>query len=314
MVVLIEDADVDHLGDALMREVRVDGTRTEAEDGRKLMNIARLARLENQGHGGPLLRLDEVLLDGADRQQGRNRHVVLVDPAIAQDDDVVTALVCTIHRDIELLQGLLEGGVLIVKKRDHLGPEARLVEVLDLHELDAREDRVLHLEHAAVVGLILQQITIRTDVDGRIRDDLLAEGVDRRVGDLCEELLEVVEQELVLLAEHRKRNIMAHRCGLLDAVLCHREDHGLHVLIAVAENLIEAVTHLLRVRRDLPIRDLQVLDVEEVPVEPLTVRLTCRIGFLALLVCDDALRLRVDEQHTARLESGLLHDVLRINV
>ena len=314
MVVLIEDADVDHLGDALMREVRVDGTRTEAEDGRKLMNIARLARLEDQGHGGPLLRLDEVLLDGAHRQQGRNRHVVLVDPTIAQDDDVVAALVCTIDRDIELLQGLLEGGVLIVEKRDHLGPEARLVEVLDLHKLDARKNRVLHLEHAAVVGLILQQITIGADVDGRIRDDLLAEGVDRRVGDLCEELLEVIEQKLVLLAQHGERNIVAHRRGLLDAVLRHREDHGLHVLIAVAENLIETVTHLLRVRRDLAVRDLQILDVEEVPVEPLTVRLTCRIGFLALLVRDDALRLRVDEQHTARLESGLLHDVLRVNV
>ena len=314
MVILIEDADVDHLRDALMGEVRVDGTRTEAEDGRELMDIARLARLEDQGHGGPLLRLDEVLLDGAHRQQGWNRHVVLVDSTIAQDDDVVAALVCTIHRDIELLQGLLEGGILIVEKRDHLGPEARLVEVLDLHKLDAREDRVLHLEHAAVVRLILQQITIGADVDGRIRDDLLAEGVDRRVRNLCEELLEVVEQQLVLLAEYRKRDIVAHRRGLLDAVLRHREDHGLHVLVAVAEDLIEAVTHLLRVRRDLPVRDLQVLDVKEVPVEPLTVRLTCRIGFLALLVRDDALRLRVDEQHTARLESGLLHDVLRINV
>ena len=118
----------------------------------------------------------------------------------------------------------------------------------------------------------------------------------------------------MLLAEHRERNIMAHRRGLLDAVLCHREDHGLHVLVAVAEDLIETVTHLLRVRRDLPVRDLQILDVEEVPVEPLTVRLTCRIGLLALLVRDDALCLRVDEQHTARLKTGLLHDVLRVDV
>ena len=118
----------------------------------------------------------------------------------------------------------------------------------------------------------------------------------------------------MLLAEHRERDIVAHRCGLLDAVLGHREDHGLHVLVAVAEDLIETVTHLLRVRRDLPVRDLQILDVEEVPVEPLTVRLTCRIGLLALLVRDDALRLRVDEQHTARLESGLLHDMLRVDV
>ena len=118
----------------------------------------------------------------------------------------------------------------------------------------------------------------------------------------------------MLLTEHGERNIVAHRRGLLDAVLGHREDHGLHVLVAVAEDLIEAVTHLLRVRRDLPVRDLQILDVEEVPVEPLTVRLTCRIGLLALLVRDDALCLRVDEQHTARLETGLLHDVLRVDV
>ncbi len=41
--------------------------------------------------------------------------------------------------------------------------------------------------------------------------ELLADGVDGRVGDLGEELVEVVEEVARLLGEHRQRRVVAHR-------------------------------------------------------------------------------------------------------
>ena len=50
----------------------------------------------------------------------------------------------------------------------------------------------------------------RSSVSDR-HDDLLADRVDRRVGDLREELLEVVVEQLRPVREHRERRVVAHR-------------------------------------------------------------------------------------------------------
>ena len=240
--------------------------------------------------------------------------MVLVDAAVRENDDVLAAGVGVVDRDIELLQGALKGRVLVVEDRHGLRVEAGLVEVPDLDEVDAGQDRILHLKHAAVLSLRLQQVAVRADVDRRVRDDLLPERVDRRVGHLREHLLEVLEQQLVLHGQHRERRVVAHGGRRLHAVLRHRQDHVLDILVVVAERLVQAVAHLLRVRGDLPVRDRELAQVQQMLVEPLAVRLHARVVVLALVVREDPARLRVDEQHPAGLQPRLLHDVLRRDV
>ncbi len=78
-------------------------------------------------------------------------------------------------------------------------------------------------------------------------DDLLADGVDRRVGDLGEELLEVAVEQLRPLGEHRERRVVAHRADRLGAGGGHRVDEHADVLGGVAEDLL-AAQHGLVVR------------------------------------------------------------------
>jgi hypothetical protein len=66
-------------------------------------------------------------------------------------------------------------------------------------------------------------------------DDLLADRVDRRVGDLGEELLEVIVEQARLVGEHRERRVVAHGADGLDAVLGHRGEDDALVLKGVAE-------------------------------------------------------------------------------
>ena len=78
VIILIQDSRIDHLGNALMREVGIHGPDTEAEEGRHLMNVPRLAALEDQGDRRSLLGLDQMLFQRRDCEKRRDRHMVLV--------------------------------------------------------------------------------------------------------------------------------------------------------------------------------------------------------------------------------------------
>ena len=58
------------------------------------------------------------------------------------------------------------------------------------------------------------------------------------IGHLGKELLEVVEQGLVLVVQHRQRDVDAHGGGGLRPGAGHGQDGGRHILIGVAEGLL----------------------------------------------------------------------------
>ncbi len=240
--------------------------------------------------------------------------MVLIHTAIREDDNVVAVRIGAIHRDIQLLQCLLQRGVLVIKKRNHLGAEARLVQLLDLHQLHAGEDRIVHLQHGAVVALLLQKISVGADIYGGIRYDLLTKRVDGRVGYLRKELLKVVEQGLMLLGQHGQRDIMTHGSRILHAVHRHGADRAGHIVIGIAEHLVQAVTYGLRMLRNLLIGNRQLIQMQQLPIQPLTVGLTAGIKFLTLLIRDDALLLGIHQQHLARCETALCHNMLCRNI
>jgi hypothetical protein len=140
-------------------------------------------------------------------------------------------------------------------------------------------------------------------------DDLLADRVDRRVGHLGEELLEIIVEQARLVGEHRERGVVAHGADGLDAVLGHRGDDDALVLKGVAEG--ELALEERGVIGRLDGRRLgEVAEVDEVLLDPLLVRLGARNGALDLLVLDDAALDGVHEEHAARLQAALLDDVL----
>mgnify|MGYP007028318495 CR=1 FL=1 len=66
-----------------------------------------------------------------------------------------------------------QAGVLIVIDGHRGGLETGHVHVLDLEQIGAGQDGVLHLEHLAVLGLVLQQVAVGTHIDAGGGDHLL---------------------------------------------------------------------------------------------------------------------------------------------
>ena len=132
VVILVQDAQLDQLADALVRQVRIDRAHAEAEERRDLVDVPGLAALQDQRHGGALLRAHEVLLHAGHCEQGGDGHMVLVHAPVREDDDVGSLGSRAVHRDVQLVKSPLQGSVLVVKEGDRLRAEAGLVQVPDL--------------------------------------------------------------------------------------------------------------------------------------------------------------------------------------
>ena len=159
----------------------------------------------------------------------------------------------------------------------------------------------------ACCGRLRQQVDLGAERGRERHHDRLADRVDRRVGDLREQLLEVGEQRRLAIGQDRERGVVAHRGGRLLAVGRHRGDHHPQVLLRVAERQLLGAQRLdaRGARGALG----QVVDVDDALGVPLAVRTLAGDSRLDLLVLDDAALLEVDEEDLARLQAALADDL-----
>ena len=184
---------------------------------------------------------------------------------------------------------------------------AVLVDVDDLRQLVVVDDRERQHELAAALRARPQQVGLRPERRRDGRDDLFADRVERWVGDLREQLREVVEQQAGTLAEHRDRRVGAHRAQRLGTGGRHRGDDQLQLLVRVAEHLLAAQHALVAVGDVLAVGQLVQLD--QALFQPLAVGALRGQRRLDLVVVEDAPGGRVDQEHAPRLQPTLAHDL-----
>ena len=178
----------------------------------------------------------------------------------------------------------------------------------DLLQVLVGEDRLAHLEALApALALDVEQVRPRPDERDEAHHQLLADRIDRRVGDLGEVLLEIGVEQLRLVGQRRDRRVVAHRADRLLAGHGHRRHQQLEVFLGVAEGLLAIEQRHVGARRAWRHRR-QVLEHDLGARQPLLVGLGAGELGLDLVVGDDALLLEVDEQHLARLQAPLLDD------
>ena len=118
----------------------------------------------------------------------------------------------------------------------------------------------------------------------------------------------------MVLTEHRQRDVHAHGGGGLGAVPGHGEDGVLDLLIGVAEGLVQPVPQLLGVGLHPLVGDGEVLQIDQMGVQPLAVGLLAGVAALQLAVVHQAALPQVGQQHPAGLEPGFLHDFFGGNI
>ena len=161
----------------------------------------------------------------------------------------------------------------------------------------------------AAVRLRVQQVALRPDRHLHRHHDLLADGVDRRVGDLGEQLLEVVVEQLRPVGQDRERRVVAHRADRLRARVGHGVDRAGGRPRRCSRRSPGAAARSRGPARGCPGRGRQVREADHVLADPVGVGLRGGDAVLQLLVGDDALLRGVHEEHAAGLQAALGDDL-----
>ena len=275
------------------------------------MDFAGFARLQHEAGLRAGAGADEVVVQARDRKQCRDRHMVAVDAAIAEDDDVFSfreGLVGIGEKSFQRLLKRARSCRGLEKNRDGDGAEILRVHMPDLIQGGIVDDRLVELDHAATLGRGVEEVGLGTQHRRGRSDNFLADRVDRRVGDLREELLEVVVEKNRLVGEHRKRGVRAHRADGLNSIPGHwAEDHAL-VFKGVTKRLL-ALEDRLVIRQVFGRRLWQVREQDMVLIEPLTVGARGADFFFDLFVGNDAALRGIHEEHLAGLHPAFFDDV-----
>jgi hypothetical protein len=277
----------------------------------EVMHLAGFTGLEHDGDARAQALADQEVMQAGDGEQRRDRREVLGDAAVGKHENGAFLVLNHATGNVgDLLHGL--GQALLAargaeKDGQHADLEAGLVEAADLGELLVGEDGPLQLDAAAGQRIGVEQIALGTEAGLGGGDDLLANGINRRIGDLCEELLEIVVEQARLVGEDGEGRVVAHRADRLDAIAGHRGEDDALILKGVAE-------------RDLPVQQRVVvgrrhggcggqgLELDEMLVEPLAVGTIAGELLLDFGVGDDAALDGVDEEHVTGLQTALLAD------
>src|SRR6202165_5565493 len=96
------------------------------------------------------------------------------------------------------------------------------------------------LQHVTVLGLLRENVALASDIANQRHHDLFANWVNRRISDLCEELLEIIEQRLRTVRETSERRVRPHGTNRLLALRSHRAEDHAQIFIAVTKRTLPA--------------------------------------------------------------------------
>jgi len=172
---------------------------------------------------------------------------------------------------------------------------------------------MLEPQQTALLGRLIDQVPLGADRGNHRGDDLLANGVQRRVCHLREELLEVVVQQLRTFGEHGEWSVIAHRSDRLQTIGRHRSQDDPQVLKRVAERALQLEQRFVQ----LAVRRGRFRDRVEralVLANPVAIRMLRGELMLDLVVGDNALLSRVDQEHASWSQAAFEFDFFGRNV
>ena len=261
-------------------------------------------------------------MHGRDQQQAGDGHEVGVGVAVREHHDAHPPEDGLLHLGAHLVEGLAQPlpgrGVAGGGKEpvDGEGPPARHQPVL----VDVEQGGQLVIgehgprQHDLVAGLRpgSQQVALGADRRRQRGDELLPDGIERRVGDLGEELAEIVVKETRPARQHGQGRVVAHRGQRFGPRAHHRLEDEADLLLRIAELALEA--DQARVLRREGAAQRKVGQVYTPRGQPLFVRvLGCQAVF-DLVIVDDAPGRGVDQEHAARLDPPPEHHLRRRQV
>ena len=293
--------------------VRIDAARGVAHQCRKVVRRHGVAALHHDVGKGTHAGADQVVVHAAHSEQRRHGHLAR-SGTIAQHHDVHAVADRSLNVLCKLLERSLQralAGIAAVHGTETAGLKAHAVDGADAAELLLVEQRALQANQLAGRTGVLEQVTVVTQVERGRGDHMLAKGIDRRVRDLGEQLIEVVKERTRLLGQAGQRCVDAHRGERGLALLGHGTHDLVDVIPVVAElGHAHCGGHLGILGGCGCGRPIERVDGQRLLGNPIAVGLFLGIAGAQLVVVDHAAAGKIDLEHLARSQTAARQDVL----
>ena len=197
------------------------------------MDVPALGCLEYDAHGRPESGLVEGFVNGGGGQKRWDWQfaVFFVFQPVGKDEDLHSLF----YGGEAVIGELFKGGgkVVLEEKREGLG----FVSGEPL-QFVFRKDRSFKLDQFGALGSFHEDVSAVADVGHDRHDLLLSYGVDGRICDLGEALVEVVEEVMVFFGERGQGARAAHGANLLLPVFSHELQCFYDVRLVVTEKFL----------------------------------------------------------------------------
>ena len=137
-------------------------------------------------------------------------------------------------------------------------------------------------------------------------DKFLSYGIERWIGDLREELSEVIEEKSRLGGKCGDRGIGAHRTDRFGATLRHRREDDAKLFLGVTKGALTTDYGCVRIEDVFTRRKIR--KPHDPGIKPFTVRCLRRQAILDLVILDDTPFFYIDEEHLSGLKSTFALD------
>lgn len=236
----IESTIAFHFPEGFEGEVGIDGIGTVADKEAMMVDFAGFAGFEDQSNLGPFGLANEMMVHGSTREKRADGDTVRADGSIAQNHQRKTIGDGGFGFEAKSLEGSFEAGFAESTFEGHIedtGSPFSVAHDDQGREFIVGENRVGDPKAMSVFGGGFEDVLFGTDRAIESEDDLLANGVDGRVGDLGEELSEVVVDEPRFVAKACQGGIVPHAADGIAGFADHRHEHEVQGFRGVAEGL-----------------------------------------------------------------------------
>ena len=298
------------------RHVGIDPAGAVAHQQGDVHRFAHLAALDDHGDLRTLAAGYQVVVHGRHGQQRGDGGMRGIDAAVAEDHIVVSVVHRLLRGPAQFAERLFERRAVAADREEHRQrdrPEPLVLQMAQDVQIAVRNDRRGHHHHLAQLRRGFQNVLAHgADVARQRHDQLLADGVHRRVGDLGELLAEEIEESLGFPRQHGDRRVVAHRNQRSGRSRSHRPDDAVDLLPVVAEGAQQLGVILHLVRHAASAGD--VFQKNAVVVQPLVIGMFVGQPALYLVVEQNLPLLGIDHDDLARLQTPFRLDIGGRNV
>jgi hypothetical protein len=205
-----------------------------------MVHFPRFSRLEHQSYARACTSADQMMMQSGRREQGRDRRMDLINSFIRQNQNRRSFSDGLIPGGEKRVQCPLQSPVTFARienNRQRLGLDSRLIDASKLFDFGIPQYRLRQSELPATLRLRIDEISFAAERKCCRGNELFANRIDRGIGDLRKQLLEIVVKQLRFVGQNGQWRIGTHRAHRLDCVLCHRPDVHAQVFKIVSECL-----------------------------------------------------------------------------